>query len=104
MVYPEIAKLVEICNLFSCSMDELVRENMNISDEAYSDIRIETVKAFKEPMKAPFCLIPNAYKVLMTHMKVNGIAPKEDKKIISCFEKEYEKNGIPYMDVYIAIE
>lgn len=37
MVYPEIAKLVEICNLFSCSMDELVRENMKINDEAYSD-------------------------------------------------------------------
>lgn len=191
MVYPEINKLVEICNLFSCSMDELVRENMNINDEAYSNIRIETVEAFryiryavismepeedaihhvrqwakelniqnpkvigwdfpilsqeqinvynmhgyaaaliledgvaaddarwnilsqekqkyiaitiKEPMVAPFCLIPNAYKVLMTHMKVNGIAHKEDKKIISCFEKEYEKNGTSYMDVYIAIE
>ena len=38
MVYPEINKLVEICNLFSCSMDELVRENMKINDEAYSDI------------------------------------------------------------------
>lgn len=160
-------KLVELCNLFSCSMDELVREDMNISDEAYSDIRIETLEAFsyvkyavisnepeddalyhvkqwakdlqidnppiigwdfpfvsqeqinvlnmhgyeaaliltneiqpsgiemdvhrqekpkyiaitiKSPSIAPFRLIPNAYKVLMTHMKINGIRHKKDKK------------------------
>lgn len=191
MVYPEINKLVELCNLFSCSMDELVREDMNVSDEAYSDIRIETVEAFsyvkyavistepegdalnhvrqwakelkidnpeiigwdfpllsqeqinvfnmhgyeaaliltekilssdlkmdvirqdrqkyiaitiKSPMLAPFRLIPNAYKVLVTHMKINGIEHKEDKKVISCFEKEYDVEGVHYMDVYIAIE
>lgn len=191
VVYPEINKLVELCNLFSCSMDELVREDMNVSDEAYSDIRIETVEAFsyvkyavisteleddalnhvrqwakelkidnpeiigwdfpllsqeqinvfnmhgyeaaliltekilssdlkmdvirqdrqkyiaitiKSPMLAPFRLIPNAYKVLMTHMKINGIEHKEDKKVISCFEKEYDVEGVHYMDVYIAIE
>lgn len=190
-VYPEINKLVELCNLFSCTMDELVRENMNVSDEAYSDIRIETVKAFhyakyavisaepeadalhhvrqwarelkienpeiigwdfpllsqeqinvynmhgyeaalvlpdktvsdgvklnifrqerqkyiaitiKSPMTAPFRLIPNAYKVLMTHMKINGIGHKADKKVIPCFEKEYDMEGVHYMDVYIAIE
>ncbi len=191
MVYPEISKLVELCDLFSCSMDELVREDMNLNNEAYSDIRIETVKAFgyikyavismepeddalnhvrqwareldiqhpeiigwdfpllsqeqinvfnmhgyeaalilndeiiindtkmdvsrqeeqkyiaitiKQPMIAPFRLIPNAYKVLMTHMKINGIKHKEDKKVISCFEKEYDVEGVQYMDVYIAVE
>ena len=45
--YPEINNLVELCNLFSCSMDELVREDMNVSDEAYSDIRFEMVEAFR---------------------------------------------------------
>lgn len=191
MVYPEINKLVELCNLFFCSMDELIREDMNISDEAYSDIRIETVEAFnyvkyavismepeddalnhirqwakeikvenpeiigwdfpflsqeqmnvfnmhgyeaalilrneiqsssikintirqerqkyiaitiKSPKAAPFRLIPNAYKVLMTHMKINGISHKEDKNYISCFEKEYDHEGVDYTDVYIAIE
>lgn len=194
-VYPEISKLIELCELFSCSMDQLVREDINISDEAYSDIRFEEVPAFryvryavismepeedainhvkgwandlgisepqiigwdfpvlsqeqinvynmhgyaaalilpedfsediiesdrraeiicqekqkyiaitiKEPMVAPFRLIPNAYKVLMTHMKVNGIPHKEDKKIISCFEKEYDVDGVWHMDVYIAVE
>ena len=172
-------------------MDQLIREDMNISNEAYSDIRTEVVEPFsyiryavvsmepeedairhvkewagqlgvdapqiigwdfpvvspeqanafnmhgyaaalilrdeaensgmrteivcqqaqkyivitiKDPMSAPFRLIPNAYKVLMTHMKVNGINHKEDPKVISCFEKEYEKDGVHYMDVYIAVE
>lgn len=189
--YPEMDKVIEICKLFSCSMDELVREDMNVCDEAYSDIRMEYVGplryiryavvstependaisrvkkwadmlkidnpeiigwdfpilsqeqinvfnmhgyvaalvlpdnltqtadtmdvvsqekqkyiviTIRNPMIAPFRLIPNAYKVLMTHMHVNGISHKEDKKLISCFEKEYVIDGIPYMDVYVAIE
>lgn len=191
LAYPEMDNVIEICNLFSCSMDDLIRNDMNVSDKAYSDIRIEEVEAFqyiryavvstepeedaidhvnkwaknlhidnpqiigwdfpvlsqeqinvfnmhgyvaalvlpnsfcptednmeiisqaaqkyiavtiKNPMIAPFRLIPNAYKLLMTHMKVNGINDKRDKKIVSCFEKEYILDGIPYMDVYIAIE
>ena len=189
--YPEMDKVIELCSLFSCNMDELVRGDLNISNEAYSDIRIEKVKAFdyvkyavfsKEPetdainhvtgwakelgmtefeiigwdfpflsqeqmnvfhmhgyeaalivdsemaknieeqpevlhqeeqtyiaitiresTMEPFCLIPNAYKALMTHMKINGIKHKQDKNIIECFEKEYIKDGISYMDVYIAV-
>ncbi len=191
VMYPEMDKVIEICKLFSCNMDELIRENMNVCDEAYSDIRMEYVEPFKyiryavvstepeddaishvkkwadtlkidsseiigwdfpvlsqeqinvfnmhgyvaalvlpddlaqtadtmdvviqekqkyivitikNPMIAPFRLIPNAYKVLMSHMHVNGINHKEDKKVISCFEKEYVIDGIPYMDVYIAVE
>ena len=191
VMYPEMDKVIEICKLFSCRMDELIREDMNVCDEAYSDIRMEYVEPFRyiryavvstepeddaishvkkwadilkignpeiigwdfpvlsqeqinvfnmhgyaaalvlpdnvaqtavsmdvvsqekqkyivitirNPMIAPFRLIPNAYKVLMTHMHVNGINHKEDKKIISCFEKEYDIEGIPYMDVYIAVE
>lgn len=192
MVYPEMDKLIELCNLFSCSMDELVRGDLNLNDDAFSEIRTEKVGAFdyvkyavfskepeddavghvkkwaeelgitevqvigwdypflsqeqinvfhmhgyeaalivgkdaaeklaeqpevfhqeaqnyiaitiKEPMREPFRLIPNAYKTLMTHMKLNGVKHKQDKKIIECFEKEYEKDGVHYMDVYIAVE
>lgn len=191
VMYPEMDKVIEICELFSCSMDDLLRTDMNVCDEAYSDIRMEYVEPFryiryavvstepeddaihhvktwadnlkidspeiigwdfpvlsqeqinvfnmhgyaaalilpdnidesvhtmdivrqekqkyivitiKNPMIAPFRLIPNAYKTLMTHMHVNGINHKEDKKIISCFEKVYDIDAIQYMDVYIAIE
>lgn len=191
--YPEMEKVIELCNLFSCSMDQLVRENINISDEAYSDIRMEEVKAFRyikyavvsvEPEEdairhvsqwaedlniskpeiigwdfpvvsqeqtnvynmhgyaaalilenevridderldvicqekqkyiaitinlsqsslSAFRLIPDAYKVLMTHMKMNGIKQKRDKKVLDCFEREYDVERVHYMDVYIAVE
>lgn len=189
--YPEMEKALELCRLFSCTMDELIREDMTACGEAYSDIRIEQVKALryiryavismepeedakhhvrrwamqmgidhpmiigwdfpvvsqeqinvyhmhgyaaallledehvcvdpnaeiirqdtqryiaitiKRPFEAPFRLIPNAYKTLMTYMRANGIAHKEDVSVIPCFEKEYCIDGIDYMDVYIAID
>lgn len=200
--YPEMNKLLELCDLFSCSMDELVRGDMNVISDAYSEIRFETVEPFsciryaaistepeddaihhvrswakeldisdpevigwdfpflsqeqinvwnmhgyeaalilrdekiqewKDKMEkservgsqsaffsqeeqryivitikdwsdSPFRTIPNAYKILMTHMRINGIGHKQDKTIIPCFEKDYEIEGRYYMDVYIAIE
>ena len=195
MVYPELEKVIELCNLFSCTMDQLVREDININDESYSDIREEVVDGFhymkyavisaepeedainhlrgiaknlgiskpdiigwdfpvlsqeqinvynlhgyeaaliidnKEQIsdenmnfifqerqkymaitidfsankssKGPFILIPNAYKMLMTHMKLKGIKMKCDKKVIGCFEREYEIDGAGFMDIFIAAE
>lgn len=191
IVYPEMSKVLELCALFSCSMDQLIREDMNVCDDAYSDIRTEWVDSFrylrytvvstepeedatnhvmnwasqlgiadpqiigwdfpvvsqeqinvfnmhgyaaalilpngvvpaadwaevkqqekqkyiaitiKHPMEAPFRLIPNAYKTLLTYMKTNNITGKYEKGLIDCFEKEYILDGIDYMDVYIAIE
>ncbi len=47
MAYPEMEKVLELCELFSCTMDQLIREDMGACDEAYSDIRMETVEAFR---------------------------------------------------------
>lgn len=46
---PEIEKAMEICNLFNCSMDNLFQEDIGScsSDDAYSDLRVETVPAFR---------------------------------------------------------
>ncbi|WP_297419817.1 helix-turn-helix transcriptional regulator [Clostridium sp.] len=44
--YPEIDKVIELCKLFSCSMDKLVREDINMINEAYSNIRVEEVDSF----------------------------------------------------------
>lgn len=44
--YPEINNLLELCQLFSCTMDQLVREDLNTNDPAYSDVRIEQVDGF----------------------------------------------------------
>lgn len=46
--YPEIDKLVELCTLFSCTLDQLVREDMTVADEEhYSDVRMERVEGFR---------------------------------------------------------
>ena len=189
--YPEMSKVLELCRLFSCSLDELVQGDMGAYDAVYSNIRTETVDAFryvrytvispdpetdalahvrewgrsqgveqplligwdfpflsqeqvnvfhmhgyaaawvlpegftpqgdqwevlsqeqqryaaitiKDPFTAPFRTIPNGYKTLMAYMQVNGLEHREEKNVISCFEKEYEQDGTTYMDVYIAIK
>lgn len=191
MAYPEMEKALELCRLFSCSMDQLVREDMTACSEAYSDIRIEQVKplryiryavistependakdhvsgwakklgiadpviigwdfpvvsqeqinvyhmhgyaaallleedcmpgdlsaeivyqeaqkyiviTIRDPFAAPFRLIPEAYKTLMTYMRINGIRHKKGDAVLPCFEKEYRIDGIDHMDVYIAID
>lgn len=186
--YPEMNKLLELCSLFSCSLDQLVREDLCVSDAAYSDIRMAEVPALRclryavvsmepevdaighvrrwagelgiaqpevigwdfpvvsqeqinvygmhgyaaalilppeamggdarvfsqpvqrylvisirDPMAAPFRLIPGAYKVLMTHMQVNGLQARTDDGVIGCFEREYDREGVHYMDVHIAL-
>ena len=45
--YPEIGKVIELCSLFSCTMDQLIREDMTLTDKAYSNIRFEWVEAFR---------------------------------------------------------
>lgn len=191
LVYPEMSKLIELCNLFACSIDQLVREDMNICDEAFSEISMTEVKEFdyvcytiisrepeddaikhvtqwakewkianpdiigwdfpflsqeqinvfhmhgytaalilneevlqnqtevevinqkaqkyitltiKQPFRAPFQLIPNAFKVLQTHMLINGLKQKFEKNVINNFEKTYERDGMEYMDIYFAVE
>ena len=47
LAYPEIEKLIEVCELFHCSVDQILREDMIINDEAYSEIRIVTVEPFR---------------------------------------------------------
>lgn len=185
--YPEIDKIIELCKYFSCSIDQLIQENMNLTNKAYSNIRVESFKYIKyeiisrepeddaikhvkdwavscninepeiigwdfpylsqeqinvyhmhgyvaacvlpvefkavdesveiisqksqkyaamtieDPFSAPFVLIPNAYKTLMSYMQVNNIIHNQHKEVLECFEKQYEKNGITYMDIYIAV-
>lgn len=189
--FPEIEKAMELCGIFSCTMDALFREDMSAGSEAYTNLRIEKVKAFsyvrysvisgepeqdaiehirqwangnnlrkpdiigwdfpqvsqeqinvhhmhgytaacilpegfesainrlevirqpvqdyaaitiRDPFKAPFALIPNAYKTLMAYMQVNGLRHACSKGVIECFEKQYVHEGVEHMDVWIALE
>lgn len=191
-VTPELGKLVEMCSMFSCKLDELVRENMTSKKEIYSEVEIRRVPAFKmaryvmispnpeadvqeymknwgkvsgllaaepgakligwdfpfvsqelqtrfglhgyvaayvlpegfetncpgveyaqnkeaeyavitvtEPMIRPFERIPNGYKLVMEYLQANNFKEKMSDEVIGCFEHEYEKEGVWYMDIYV---
>lgn len=44
---PEMDKAIELCRLFSCTLDNLFREELDACDSAYSHLRVETVPAFR---------------------------------------------------------
>ena len=46
-VIPELSKLVNLCDMFSCKLDTLVREDLPVHDRIYSEITIKTVNAFQ---------------------------------------------------------
>ena len=191
IVYPEINKVIDLCELFSCSMDQLIREDIDINNKAFSDIKVKKIAGFsyvkyavisvepeedaknhikdwaykngikepeiigwdfisvsqeqinvyhmhgyaaacilsndyqiidnsfevikqkeqkyavisiKDPFRAPYMLIPNAYKTLMRYIEVNRLKYMKEKDVLSCYEKEYMINGVNYIDIHIAIE
>lgn len=186
--YPEMEKLLALCELFSCTLDELVRGDMAVAgSENYSDMRVEIVPpmryiryavistepeedakahvrawaqqlgiaqpeiigwdfphasqqqinvfnmhgyaaalvlpegvdpgpgaeivqqpqqryaaiTIRDPFDAPFETIPGAYKMLLTYMQAGNQPPKNENGALECFEKEYEIDGVQYMDVYM---
>lgn len=44
---PEMDKALELCRLFNCSLDNLFRDDMVVCGEAYTNLRVETVPAFR---------------------------------------------------------
>lgn len=186
--FPEMEKAIALSKLFNCTLDELIKDNLNFGNKAYQNMRIEKQEAFhyiryavvsamperdamehitywakslgiekpnvigwdfpfvsqeqvnvfhmhgycaacilpqeiaqeeymlcqpgakyavitiENPFSNPFSLIPNAYKTLFRYIEVNGFKTSHSKEIIECYEKQYEKNGIVYMDVYITLE
>ena len=194
--YPAMEKLFELCDFFSCTMDQLLRSDITRRGNAYSEVRIESLDRFRmarhavvsstpeddsilvmkewakksglvllpnqkleligwdfpvlsqeqinvynmhgyvsacivpadfttecegaefvwqeagkyaaititEPMSAAFELIPNGYKVLLNYIKEKKLALKpENQQETFCFEKVYVKDGVEYMDIYIAL-
>ena len=46
-ILPEVEKLVDLCEMFNCSVDQLLKDNMDYSNEVYSDVKIITVEPFR---------------------------------------------------------
>lgn len=192
---PELPKLLELCDLFSCRLDEVVREDMFADDDIFSPVEIRHVGAFRmgrylivspnpendvqtyleawarrcglldfkpdavrigwdwpyvtleqqsrfglrgyvaayvlpegfttrcpgveftdqaeadyvvitiaDPHAASLQRIPKAYKKIMDYLQANGFREKPRENVLSCFEHEYDKNGVHYMDVYIHVD
>ena len=66
-VTPELSKLVEMCSLFSCNMDELVRGDLTSKGEIYSDVTIRKVPAFRMAKYVVISQSPEDDAI--THMK-----------------------------------
>ncbi|HSK69172.1 MAG TPA: helix-turn-helix domain-containing protein [Candidatus Limnocylindria bacterium] len=57
----------------------------------------------RDPFRAPFTLIPGAYRTLMDWMRVNGHRPAGGGEGIECFERVTARDGAEVMDVYVAL-
>lgn len=44
---PEVSKLIELCELFSCTVDALLRDDMSARSRVYLPIRVERIRPFR---------------------------------------------------------
>lgn len=67
---PEMEKAIELCKLFSCTLDNLFREDLDARDEAYSNLRVEMVPGFRYVTHAVVSPMPEGDAL----DRVNGFA------------------------------
>ncbi len=77
------------------------KNGLQVISQPEQDYAVITVR---DPFKAPFTLIPSAYKALMAYVQANGRRPVCREGVVGCYEKTYTREGIDHMDVYIAVE
>lgn len=73
---PEIDKAIELCRLFSCTLDNLFREDMGVCRDAYSNMRVEAVPAFRYISHTVISADPegDALDRVCTIARQNGVA------------------------------
>ena len=74
-------KAIEICKVFNCSLDNLFRDEMDKRSDAYSNLRVEEVKAFRYVEHTVVSTEPESDAIGKMYQcaKENGI---EDPKVI----------------------
>ena len=72
---PEMDKALELCKIFNCSLDNLFRDVMPVSDKMYSNLRLEKVKAFRYIMHTVLSSCPedDALNRIFNYAKKFGI-------------------------------
>ena len=73
-------------------------EGVGYHDNIEAEYAVITVT---DPMVQPFERIPNGYNRIMEHLQANNFKDKLDDDRLCCFEHEYDKDGIHYMDIYV---
>lgn len=78
---PEMDKAIELCKVFSCTLDNLFREELTSCDNAYSNLRVETVPRFKYVKHAVISTNPegDALDRIFSIARQNGV---EHPKVI----------------------
>ena len=54
-----------------------------------------------DPHARSFERIPNGYKRIMEYLSATNIKEKAPDDVIPCFEYEYDKDGVHYMDIFM---
>ncbi|MDO4460305.1 MAG: helix-turn-helix domain-containing protein [Clostridia bacterium] len=57
-----------------------------------------------EPFIRPFERIPNAYRTVLDYLRDNSMKGMHREDALSCFEHEYVKDGVTFMDVYVQVD
>ena len=59
------------------------------------------VITIRKPFQAAFDRSPHGYQRILEYLKSNSFKENRKAEFLSCFEWVYEKDGVPYMNVYI---
>lgn len=73
-------------------------EGVQIIQQESADYAVITIR---DPYAASYNRVAQAYHLVFEYLSANGYRKKHIEKILPCFERVYEKEGITYMDVYI---
>ena len=63
---PELQKLIELCSMFSCKLDALVREDIFADDDVFSPVEIRHVEGFR--MARYIMVTPNPEDDVQTYL------------------------------------
>lgn len=59
------------------------------------------VITIRDPFADTYNRIPQAYHQIFEYLSVNGFRKKHSADVLPCFERFYEKDGLPYMDIFV---
>lgn len=65
-ITPELPKLIELCELFACTLDALIREDMFADEDVFSPIGIRRISAFR--MARYIMITPNPEDDVQAYM------------------------------------